>query len=160
VTEAPFFGGDTADKVGNFNRDLKTWGIGPRIGAEVTAPLWASPALFVNLGISGSVLWANVKDRFNGTTIEVDSDPPGTFINSTSSDDSRSRTLWNVDASAALGYRLSPNMSLQVGYRAERWWNLLETTNNADKVGDFTRDKAHVLSHGAFGKLTVEFPAK
>jgi hypothetical protein len=63
-----------------------------------------------------------------------------------------STTIFNADASVALGYWLTPHAKLSVGVRFDGYWNAFRTVNAAGTIGN-----ANQLYYGPFVRLTGQF---
>ena len=144
-------------KLGNFAHDVDLWGIGPRAGLQASVPLSQSP-FSLDVASSASAIFSRVSHRSVFDYIQEDSlgDDSGSGNTTARS----SRMVYNLEGSAALGYRPSNAMLLQVGYQAQKWWNLTNQVRDADKVGNFTPGRGDVLVHGPFAKITVELPTR
>jgi hypothetical protein len=142
---------DDGFKLGNFDHNTDLWGVGPRAGFEVTVPLNATPA-FVNLSGSASAIFSRRSHDFNFSVVGFGP------ANIGSANLDRSLTVYNAEATAALGYRFSTLSSVQVGYRVQQWWNMVPTVGRADLRGNFVSGESDVLTHGPFAKLTVGLP--
>jgi hypothetical protein len=138
---------DDGFKLGNFDHHTQLWGVGPRAGFEASVPLNASPA-FVTISGSASAIFSQREHQldfsFNTTTGSANFD--------------RSPTVYNAEASAALGYRFSPLSSVQIGYRVQQWWNMVPKVGLANNTAVFASGESDVLVHGPFAKLTVGLP--
>jgi hypothetical protein len=143
---------DDGFKLGNFDHNTELWGVGPRAGFEATVPLNATPA-FVNLSGSASAIFSRRSHDFNFSVVGF-----GGPVDSGSANLDRSLTVYNAEASAALGYRFSALSSIQVGYRVQQWWNMVPQVSQADRFGNFVSGESDVLTHGPFAKLTVGLP--
>lgn len=129
VDEASF------DKVGEFQ------GVGPRVGAQASQR-FSNSNLGWFAGASGSALYGTHKLTFQ---IEGDGSP------SESQSESESGTVYSLDAELGVNYYLQNNSKISVGYRAEKYWNLM--TDEYDEL-DEINDR---LVHGAFIGYTTQF---
>jgi hypothetical protein len=141
---------DDGFKLGNFDHNTELWGVGPRAGFEATVPLNATPA-FVNLSGSASAIFSRRSHDFNFSVVGFGDERGSANLD-------RSLTVYNAEATAALGYRFSALSSIQVGYRVQQWWNLVPQVSQADRNGNFVSGESDVLTHGPFAKLTVGLP--
>jgi hypothetical protein len=144
---------DAPDKLGSFDNDVSLWGVGPRGGFEATVPLAASPA-FLSLSGSASAIFARVEHSY-----AFNSDPNdglGPFVGGANFDGSR--TIYNLEGSAALGYRFNNMTALQVGYRMQHWSNLATSVRLLNDQGALAVGSSDVLVHGPFARFTVSLP--
>src|SRR5262249_55533403 len=117
--ESDKFGGPEAGStVGSGTHDAKLFGIGPRAGLELTVP-FPQPRAFVTLNGSVSAIFAKQDHTFYGTETFSPAliGSPSTTV--TAMDFSRHLTIYNAEASAMLGYRLTDNATFELGYRAQ-----------------------------------------
>jgi major outer membrane protein len=143
------------DKLGNFDHKIDLWGVGPRGGIQATVPLGLSPA-FLSLSGAGSAIFSRVNHQYNFSFLMENPGPPTTgagFSTTTSS-----RTVYNLEASVAIGFRVSPTTTFQIGYQAQQWWNLATKMGAANDVGGFEPSRSNVLSHGLVAKITFALP--
>jgi hypothetical protein len=147
-------GGDFS-KLGNFHHDVDLWGAGPRAGLQASVPLFQSPVL-LNVSGSGSAIFSRVNHH---SAFSFRKEVLGPTISGSGDTTARSsRAVYNLEGSAALGYKASNTTLLQVGYQAQQWWNLATAITTADSEGRFQTGKSDVLTHGPFAKITVELP--
>ena len=142
------------DKLGNFANDVDLWGIGPRAGLQASVPLAQSPLSLDVLG-SASAIFSRVDHR-SVFSFDKDAGDSGSGNSTVRS----SRTVYNLEGSAALGYKPNNAVLVQVGYQAQKWWNLATSITSADAEGRFQRGESDVLVHGPFAKITVELPTR
>jgi hypothetical protein len=132
---------DPDDKVGRFGRfDDKGWGIGPRVGAELTMPL--SKGMNLVTGASLAALYRRDLDR---------------FLHDTSTWTRTSASSWsiNADAFGGISLDLDGGAKFAVGYRAQYWDNMLSMRTEVKKDGNFEqKGRAPFLAHGPFVSLT------
>lgn len=152
VTTA-YYPGDYYPRI---EREDTSWGVGPRIGAEMSYPVGGGFGVFA--GLSGAVLFGEQSTYQEGqflgfpVTPEVDED--------------ESNTMWSADGeigvSYSFGFTERTMGTLSLGYRAEVLYNALNNEYPiapayAAAYGTTTDDKADYLSHGPFLRLSVTF---
>lgn len=140
-------------KLGNFDHRTALSGGGPRGGFEATVPVDGNA--FVTMSGSGSVIFARRSHDFTFNYFDTAANPTS---GSGVTNFDRSVTVYNVEASAALGYRFTPNSTVQIGYRVQQWWNLVPQVSAATIDGGFKSGEGDVLVHGPFAKITVALP--
>jgi hypothetical protein len=69
-----------------------------------------------------------------------------------------SPTVYNLEGSVGLGYRISDSIVVQGGYQAAQWYNLATNVKFSNGAGSFQQGKSDILVQGAFGKITVALP--
>ena len=81
----------------------------------------------------------------------------GTTTTPTVQDFSRHVTIWNMEAAATLGYRLTNNASVELGYRVDYFNNMLPviTQVSASNITGGVLGGGSVLVHGPVAKLTI-----
>ncbi len=141
-----------SDKIGNYGGDSDIWAAGPRLGAEASIPLGDTPFSF-NISAAGSALFTGSEQnydylRMNGASL----------AGSGSASRSVDSPLWNAEASASLAYRLGPALSVEVGYRAQQWWDLAPSLDGATDDGSVTLGSTDLLVHSGFLRLTATVP--
>lgn len=123
-------GSDTAQRVGGFffntnslfqtsyNADF--YGIGPRIGADFTfGSVWAIVG-----SISASASWGRRNENF----AQISDDPA---VSSFALDQKTSEWLGNLSGMLGLSWSPTPNSSIVIAYRLDRWINLRGKANFA-----------------------------
>ncbi len=136
------------DKIGNYEAETETWGVGPRIGAEGGFQFGNSGVSLFLMG-AGSAVFSHVDQSYSATVNGV----------STSSDDSDSRTIYSLEGKVALGYDVTRSINFQFGYQAQQWWNLVQTFENVGSDEPFDFDGTDdFLTHGPFARITVKLP--
>lgn len=150
----PVMGIGEVDKFGNFDHDTELWGIGPRIGAEAGIPLGNSRAS-LNLAGAGSVIFSNVDHDYDFEFDKLGADGSG------DDDLDDSRTVYNLEASAAVSYNVTNAVSFELGYQGQKWWNLTTTLDeiddgDADGSASVLLSQGDVLVHGPFARITVK----
>jgi hypothetical protein len=138
-------------KLGNFDHDVELWGVGPRAGIQASFPLGQSPAS-LKVAAAGSVIFSHVDHR----SIFASRTDVGNF--SGNSNTGSSPTVYNVEGSVGVGFRIHPKATVEIGYQAQQWWNLTNRVRDADKFGNFTSGRNDVLVHGPVAKITVALP--
>ena len=141
-------------KLGNFDHDVELWGVGPRAGIQASFPLGQTTAS-LNLSAAGSVIFSRVDHRFVFDTSGL---APGPGPGRGSSTTTASPTVYNVEGSVGVGFRIHPKTTVEIGYQAQQWWNLTNQVRDADKFGNFTSGRNDVLIHGPVAKITVALP--
>lgn len=151
------YGYDASDKfgsyTGDFTHDNGYWALGPRIGAEATVPLNASPFALTG-SASGSALFGFGGGQYdyrltngNGPTVTT-----GSFSTNTPS------TVFNLEASAGVQYRASSTVTFEVGYQVQQWWNVVPTVSMANDSGGFIAGDSDLLLQGPYAKSRSCFP--
>ena len=137
-------------KLGTFDHDVELWGVGPRAGIQASFPLGQSSAS-LNVSGAGSVIFSQVDHRFVFNTSGYG---PGPGYSTTTA----SPTVYNVEGSVGVGFRINPKATVEIGYQAQQWWNLTSRVRDADKFGNFASGRNDVLVHGPVAKITVALP--
>ena len=118
---------------GTYTSDSDFVGIGPRIGLDAEAPL--SGNLSADRKVAGAVLFGKRDaEAVYGGAYTYNSDENDVVVP-------------NLEGSVGLNYLFGENMSAAIGYRADAYWNVIDTGN-----GDGSR-----LIHGPFARVTVNF---
>jgi hypothetical protein len=142
------------DKLGDYNHDNSVLGIGPRLGLDASFPITDSGLQLIT-SASGSVLWGHFERdrRFEETG---GFEPAGSGSESSSDNGA----IFNLEGLAALRFNITDNTSLDVGYRAQHWWNMLDSVFNAQSGdGDFEDGgRTDVFVHGPFATFTIQLP--
>jgi len=153
------YGYDTSfigfDKLGNFDHKIDLWGAGPRGGFQATVPLGNSP-VFLNLSGAASAIFTQETHRYDFSFLMENPGPPSTGSGSLRTHSSP--TVYNLEGSVALGFRVNPTTTFQIGYQVQQWWNLATTIGAANDVGGFEPGRSNVLSHGPVAKITFALP--
>lgn len=143
------------DKLGDFDHKIDLWGFGPRGGLQATLPLGNSPA-FLNLSGAASAIFTQETHRYD---FSFSMETPGLPIAGNGlSRIHNSPTVYNLEGSVTVGFRVSPTATFQIGYQAQQWWNLVPKIGNADDEGSFQPGRGNVLSHGPVAKITIALP--
>jgi hypothetical protein len=143
------------DKIGNFAHRSHLWGVGPRGGVEATLPLQNSPA-FLTVSGSASAIFSQRNHAFDFAF-----DNTGIFMGTAATGTSNfNRTLmvYNAEGAVALGYRISGRSLVQIGYRAQHWWNIVPNISGATTSAGATVGSGNAFVHGPFGRLTIAVP--
>ena len=93
--------------------------------------------------LSGSVLFGHANLDRDGNLFD-----PTPF--------SGQRTTYNVEALVGLGWQLSEDKTLTVGYRGQQWWGL----RNADLINtldSFIEVSDEKLIHGPFARFAIDW---
>jgi hypothetical protein len=141
---------------GSGTHDADLFGIGPRAGLELTVPFPERRA-FAALNGSVAAIFAKRDHTFSGTE-SIDGFTPSTTM--VVQDYSRHLTIFNAEATATLGYRLTNNASVEVGYRVQYFSNMLPQISqvNVGNVSGVVSGDSSVLVHGPLAKLTIAWP--
>ncbi|MCH7937734.1 MAG: hypothetical protein IH994_11700, partial [Proteobacteria bacterium] len=155
-TVIPTFG-PSDPYVAVLKRDMRNWGIGPRLGVEVSEPVVGGFRL--SGSVSGSALFGD-RDTIDSALGPNFGIPLPTTARLT--DDRQS--FFNVDGELGIGYAVemgnARSMMLTLGYRAEAWFGVSNTTNSAvsqfpgRSYGDRDADQ---LFHGPFLRGILNF---
>ena len=147
------YGYSETSKVGDFEAESETWGIGPRVGAEGGFQLGNSGVSLFLMG-AGSAIFSDVERRY-------DYFQERNFVVTSGEDKSSDfRTIYSLEGKVALGYDVTRSINFQIGYQAQQWWNLIDRVDDVDNSdtsldydggGDF-------LTHGPFARITVKLP--
>jgi outer membrane protein OmpA-like peptidoglycan-associated protein len=115
-----------------FSSDIDYRGVGPRVGADV-GWRFADTPWFLSASISGAILFGKIKSD-------------GTFPSG-----SHSRTAYNLDTQAGVGYEFSPGFAVVAGYQLDYWWNVNY------RVESTTSGKGDRYAHGPFVRLAWNY---
>jgi major outer membrane protein len=148
-----YFDDNIIDKLGNYEHENSVLAIGPRLGVDADFPI-SDTALQLVTSLSGSVLFGRFERDFSFFEDEFFS------VDSGSESSSDHGTIFNLEGLAALRFNVGANSSLDVGYRAQHWWNMLDSVFEAESDdGDFDEgERTEVLVHGPFATFTVKLP--
>lgn len=119
------------------------WYVGPRLGIGAGVPLTDSLSLVG--GAFGSVLFGEVDRQSNDGG-------PAPLAKSNSGN-----TVYNLEGSLGLNLRLFDNVSLQAGYRAQKFWDAGTRFDETDKSGNYEASDADLLVHGPYVRLNFAF---
>jgi hypothetical protein len=149
----------TTTTTGNGTHEVDVFGIGPRAGMELTVPFPERRA-YASLNGSVAAIFANRDHTFNGAETVVGTAPPSATITPVAQDYSRHLTIFNAEATAMFGYRLTNNASFEVGYRMQYFSNMLPQIGqvNIGNVSGAVTGDSSVLVHGPLAKLTIAWP--
>jgi hypothetical protein len=124
--------------------NVDTWGIGPRLGADVALRVAESVSLFA--GTSGSVLFGNLSEygSFGGGF-----PPPNQKI---------TRTMINFDGKVGIAYEPVPLVSIALGYRVD-YWAGVDLGTWTGLAGGPGSSRGHRVIHGPFVRLAYNIGA-
>jgi hypothetical protein len=154
----------TSSTTGHGTHDAELFGVGPRAGLELTVP-FPEPRVFASLNGSVAAIFAKRDHTFAGTESfsgfffpPIVTIPPSTTT--VVQDFSRHLTIFNAEATATLGYRLSNNARVELGYRVQYFSNMLPEIRqvNVGNVSGVVSGNTDVLVHGPLAKLTIALP--
>lgn len=119
-------------------------GIGPRIGFDAIMPL--DDRFSFDFGASGALLFGKQKLKDSGQGYNQDDD---SFFEV---DDRRSKSVVvpNLEATAAISWRVTDNAKVALGYRVDSYFDVYDVSGPFDD-----RDEGDRIIHGPFIKLTV-----
>ena len=149
------FIGGTFTKLGSFDHDIDLLGIGPRAGIEASVPLQMAAPLTLDVAGAAAVMFSRSTHDYNFSFSQDFFFGTNSGAGSTST--KTAHTVTNLEARAGLSYRVNSS-KLTVGYQVQQWYNLIPTINSADSFGNFQENRANLLVHGPFAKITVELP--
>jgi hypothetical protein len=140
-------------KIGTYDHENEVFAIGPRIGVNAEFPLGDTGLQLVS-SASGSVLFGKFERDFSF----FEERPIGDASGSDSSSDHG--TIFNLEGLAAFRFNLGESATLDLGYRAQHWWNMLDSVFEAQSGdGDFEDGgRTDVFVHGPFATFTVKVP--
>jgi hypothetical protein len=105
---------------------------------------------------SGSAIFSHATHDFNFAFNNQTF--PAAITGSGSSSVTSSRTIYDLEASAALSYHFGHAATVAAGYQVQQWYRLATSVNLANSTGGFVDGTNNVLVHGPFAKITVELP--
>ncbi|MFZ5675800.1 MAG: Lpg1974 family pore-forming outer membrane protein [Pseudomonadota bacterium] len=117
-------------------------GIGPRLGFDATMPLADSFAL--DVGVAGALLFGKQKLKVSGSGLI------GGDILPIDVERSKTVTVPNLEASAALSWLVAENAKFSLGYRVDSYFGVYDVG-----ATDSDHDKGDRIMHGPFIKLTI-----
>jgi hypothetical protein len=154
----------TSTTTGSGTHEADVFGIGPRAGLELTVP-FPEPRAFVALNGSVAAIFAKRDHSFSGTEntngfVFVPGPVPVSTTTTVAQDYGRHLTIFNAEATAMFGYRLTNNASFEVGYRVQYFSNMLPQIGQVDvgNVSGVVSGDSSVLVHGPLAKLTIAWP--
>ncbi len=146
-------GGGTFDKLGNFSHDIDLAGIGPRAGFEASVPLaFTNAPITFDVSGAGSAIFTVVQDSYSYSSSAVTPTVTG------GADSEHHPVVYGLEGKAGLSYHMNGSTTLEAGYQVEQWYNLATSVSLATDTGVYQGGYSNVLSHGPFGKITVELP--
>jgi len=127
--------------------DAETTAVGPRIGFDHSFKLGATTSMI--MGGNGSILFADVED--NVTTV-----PAGALVGSSK----RDRTVFQAGAHIALGWQVTPLMTLAAGYKLDAWHGMLSNQMGFSAATGIGGGNSNVIEHGPFVRASYNFGVK
>lgn len=134
------------------SRSVSNWGIGPLLGAEVNHPLFGGFSL--SGSVRGSALFGE-RDTVDGFRVFL-----AQVKGNIGDDDS---FFWNAEGDLGLSYGVelgnASSMLLTVGYRAEAWFDVNNTSSNGflSPGLSFGEQDADQFFHGPFMRAVLNF---
>lgn len=142
----------TFDKLGNFSHDIDLAGIGPRAGFEASVPLaFTTAPITFDISGAGSAIFTLVQDSSSYSYSLFGSGSGG-------AETEHHPIIYGLEGKAGLGYHMNGSTTIEAGYQVEQWYNLATSVSLATDTGGYQSGYSNVLSHGPFGKITVELP--
>lgn len=140
-----------SDKLGegNYAHVNSVTAIGPRLGFDSIFPFRdAGPRLVGSF--SGSALYGKYTNQFSYQE---------TGAGSGSSNSSHHSMVYNLEGSAGVQFDIFANGTFEFGYRAQQWWNLLDSIVDASSDdGSFTDGgRTDVFVHGPYATFSLKF---
>lgn len=126
-------------------------GAGPRLGVEGTFGVGSGFSIFG--GVNGSILLGQIEREMNTSYY-------GAYPQARSA---HFRAVYQAGGEVGVGYSLAgvgaEGGTIQIGYRADYWWNATDNTTGNQVFDDFTgaTDKGDVGFHGPFMRVTFQF---
>jgi major outer membrane protein len=143
----------TFDKLGNFSHDIDLAGIGPRAGFEASVPLaFTTAPITFDISGAGSAIFTLVQDSYSYSSSAVTPTVTG------GAESEHHPIVYGLEGKAGLSYHMNGSTTLEAGYQVEQWYNLATSVSLATDTGTYQGGHSSVLSHGPFGKITVELP--
>jgi hypothetical protein len=63
--------------------------------------------------------------------------------------------VYELEGELSLAYRIDVSWEAEIGYRAEQWWNVLDTRPDMNSIGNHTN--GNLLTHGPFVRVDLHF---
>lgn len=151
ATVRPFLGvryqeweADFTDNVAPiFSGRVESWGVGPRIGFDASAPLSDGWSLFANA--DASVLFGDIE------SIDTSTAGFGWFV-----PEKRNRTFWTAGAKLGINWEIASSIELGAGYKVE-WLDGINYSAFGSGVSNSSAGSEGELIHGPFARLTFGF---
>ena len=140
----------------SYARTNEVKAIGPRLGMNAEIPLGDNGPRLVTT-VSGSVLFgtsdSNYESAINGSALGQP------VVDETSGSYAQDKKLTNLEASIGLQFDLSPDATIEFGYRAQAWGGLLNYDNNPSWIADTVTQggSTDVKFQGPYLALTWKF---
>ncbi|WP_296747305.1 Lpg1974 family pore-forming outer membrane protein [Mesorhizobium sp.] len=133
------YGADFTDHVSpDYTATETSWGIGPRVGIDVSKPLGAQLSFFGSA--DAAVLFGKIKAEGNYFTEEG----------------SESRTFATLGLKAGLAWEFAPGVKLGAGYQLEYLSGIGYKTFSTD-ADDVPAGKASQFTHGPFARISFNY---
>jgi hypothetical protein len=146
--------------IGQISREVKNWGVGPRLGVEASMPI-GNRGFRLTGSISGSALFGD-RDTID-SSFSAFIGPQVAQLFSTKHDNERN-IFYNTDGEVGLGYAAelgnASSVMITLGYRVEAWLGVTNTRNSAtSRFPDRTYGavNANQVFHGPFLRSTINF---
>jgi opacity protein-like surface antigen len=133
---ADFTDQDTSD---TYSASAKSWGLGPRVGLDVSKPVAEQVSFFASA--DASVLFGKIKADLQYGGAEAFSD---------------SRTFGTAGAKAGLAWEFAPGVKLGAGYQVEYLSSIGYKTFD-DHTNSVPSGHASQLIHGPFARLSFNY---
>jgi hypothetical protein len=131
-----------------------SWGVGPRLGASGAYPLaqWGPGTLSLTGEAAGAALFgeANRSTSDSGNFVA--------FSGQSGFSSNKWETIWNVEGTVGLAYSFplgGSEATVNVGYRAQGWWSLINTSRNT--FSGAVNSTGDQFFHGPVAGLKVKF---
>lgn len=140
-------GGGKLGELGQYDHENSVSAIGPRLGIDALIPLMEDGPRLV-LASSGSVLFGDFEKDFSYD--RTNTGRGGFNI-------ANNGTIYNLEGSAGIQFNVLSNASLEFGYRAQQWWNLLESVDDAKSGdGEFSSSRTDAFMHGPYATFRLK----
>jgi hypothetical protein len=149
------YGYEGEDKLGSFESRYEHYNavsaVGARLGVDAVLPVEPSGPRLAG-SISGSALYGSFN---NHLTVEGTGQSGGR-------NHVEDGWIYNLEASAAVQFDLSEISSIELGYRAQQWWDLLESVEDAQGgAGDYSEgSRSDLLVHGPYVTFKLKLGSK
>jgi opacity protein-like surface antigen len=117
-------------------RRVKFSGWGPLLGARARMPLGESRFAIIAAG-GASALFGNLTN----TSFEAN-------LRTTTG-------VYELEGALSLAYRIDVSWDAEIGYRAEQWWNVVDTRPDLNSTGN--RTNGNLLTNGPFVRVDLHF---
>ena len=124
--------------------DAKTSAVGPRIGVDHSFRLGATTSFI--MGGNASFLFADVEDRVSAGAVPV-------LLGNIKND----RIVFQAGAHLALGWNVTPLVTLAVGYKMDHWVGMISNQMGFSVATGLGGGQSNVIEHGPFARASYNF---